>query len=78
MGFRMALLSIGGPGVPLAFWGPRGTVASKGHSDSGAYDGEPGTHYSPQLIHLILQGLRLLGQAGQCLVPLLQLSDLPF
>ena len=36
-----------------------------------------GTCHSPKLIHLILQSLRLLGQAGQRLVPLLQLGNLP-
>lgn len=36
-----------------------------------------GVSHSPKLIHLILQSLRLLGQAGQRLVPLLQLRDLP-
>lgn len=38
--------------------------------------GLSGTHHSPELVHLILQRLRLLGQAGQRLIPLLQLSDL--
>lgn len=38
---------------------------------------DPGTGHSPQLVHLILQRLRLLGQTGQRLVPLLQLRDLP-
>lgn len=36
-----------------------------------------GTCHSPKLIHLILQSLCLLGQAGQRLVPLLQLGNLP-
>ena len=40
------------------------------------HSGDPGTRYSPQLVHLILQCLCLLGQTGQCLVPLLQLRDL--
>lgn len=52
-------------------WHQRDTAAARVRS------GDPGAHHSPQLVHLILQGLCLLGQTGQCLVPLLQLRDLP-
>lgn len=39
--------------------------------------GDPGIDHAPQLVHLILQRLCLLGQTGQRLVPLLQLRHLP-
>lgn len=52
-------------------------MASEGRCGNDSRRGDPGTHHSPQLVHLVLQGLRLLGQTGQCLVPLLQLRDLP-
>lgn len=58
-------------GVYWAFQGYRGPVASEGPLAMGVCGGDPETHHSPQFIHLILQGLCLLGQAGQCLVPLL-------
>lgn len=45
-------------GVAEVLWHQRGTLAMR------VCDGDPGTHHSPQLIHLILQGLSLLGQAG--------------
>lgn len=74
----MALWSLGGiVEVYWAFWGYGNSVASEGHSGNEVCCGDPRIHHSPQLIHLILQRLRFLGQAGQRLVPLLQLSDLP-
>lgn len=82
VGLRVAPRSPGGIlGVHWAYrnyrvaWHQRGTLATS--LPPAPCDGDPGTHHSPQLIHLILQGLCLLGQAGQCLVPVLQLRNLP-
>lgn len=63
--------STGHLGVFEGRWHQRDMVATR------VCSGDPGTDHSPQLVHLILQRLRLLGQTGQRLVPLLQLRDLP-
>ena len=62
-------------GCPLGIWGLQRYYGIRGALWQ--WGCVVGICHSPKFIHLILQGLCLLGQAGQLLVPLLQLSDLP-